>query len=69
MLANTALLRLDDALLDEAAAIDHGVLRSLDAIHVAAALALGEELECLVTYDERMRGVAESLAIAVQAPA
>jgi len=41
VLARTRLLRIDDALLDAAAFLDGGVLRSLDAIHLAAAQALG----------------------------
>ena len=30
------------------------VLRTLDAIHLAAALAVGDDLDVVVTYDERM---------------
>lgn len=59
VLARTNLLQLDDALLDAAAALDPGVLRSLDAIHVAAAQTLGETLTALVTYDKRMATAAE----------
>jgi uncharacterized protein len=58
---------LDDALLD--AAGDLGMpLRSLDAIHVAAARQLGEDLECLVTYDRRMASAAEATGMAVVGP-
>jgi len=34
--------------------LDQAVLRSLDALHLAAALGLGDDLEGIVTYDERM---------------
>jgi len=61
-------LYLDDELLDDAATLDAGILRSLDAIHLAAALALGDELVAVVTYDERMRAAAERLGIPVDAP-
>lgn len=62
------LLALDDALLDEAAGLA-GYLRSLDAIHVAAAGRLGPDLEALVTYDGRMRSAARALGLPVSAPA
>jgi len=43
-------------------------LRSLDAIHVAAALVLGEDLAELITYDRQMAAAAETLGIAVASP-
>lgn len=63
------LIRVDDALLGSALDIDGAVLRSLDAIHLAAALALGSDLGDLVTYDFRMSEAARSLGLAVVAPA
>ncbi len=54
-------------LLDAAADLDVEV-RSLDAIHLATALALGRDLGVLVTYDERMTRAARELAIEVAAP-
>lgn len=62
------LVRLDDRLLDAAAGLD-GELRSLDAIHVAAAHSLGDDLECVVTYDRRMHAAAAAIGLAVVAPA
>lgn len=69
VLARTRLLSLDDALLDEAAGLDPGILRSLDAIHIASACQLGDELESLVTYDRRMAEAAQLLGLRVEAPA
>jgi predicted nucleic acid-binding protein len=43
-------------------------LRSVDALHLATALELGDDLEGLVTYDARMVAGAEALAVAVVAP-
>lgn len=68
-LARISLVRLDDVLLDAAAALDHAVVRSLDAIHLAAALALGDELAEVVTYDHRMSDAAQRLGLATRAPA
>ena len=62
------LLYLDDELLEDAATLDAGILRSLDAIHLAAARTLGDELTAIVTYDERMRAAAERLGVPVDAP-
>ena len=59
---------LDDELLDLAGELVEP-LRSLDAIHVAAALELGEELEAFVTYDRQMTRAAESLGLSVVSPA
>jgi predicted nucleic acid-binding protein len=70
LLARISLLRIDDALLDEAAALDGGAaLRSLDAIHLAAAQALGDGLAEVVTYDQRMAEAARQLGLHVVAPA
>jgi len=48
------LVAIDDRILDAAGTLEPGVLRSLDAIHVATALAIGDDLDVVVTYDERM---------------
>lgn len=61
------LIQLDDELLDLAAELD-GPLRSLDAIHLAATLELGADLDALVTYDARMTRAAEALGLPVYAP-
>jgi hypothetical protein len=41
---------------------------NLDAIHLATALALGDELDYVVTYDKRMTAAAASLGIEVRSP-
>ena len=43
-------------------------LRSLDAIHLAAALAAGDELTGIVTYDARMAAAARDLGLPTLAP-
>jgi predicted nucleic acid-binding protein len=60
---------LDRALLDEAATLGAGQsLRSLDAIHLAAAQRLGPDLRSVVTYDHRMHAAADSLGLEIVAP-
>jgi predicted nucleic acid-binding protein len=44
------------------------LLRSLDSLHVAAALEIGDELEGPVTYDRRLAKSAWALGIGVAAP-
>lgn len=68
LLRRLDLVQLDDELLDSAAALDGGVLRSLDAIHLAAAQVLLDELTAIVTYDERMTAAAGLLGLSVDAP-
>lgn len=69
VLRSLRLVRLDDPLLDAAAGIGPGALRSLDAIHLAAALTVVARLGSLVTYDARMHVAAEDLGFHVAAPA
>ena len=68
LLTRVGLLRLDDVLLDAAGAIALAGLRSLDAIHLASAQALDEELIAVVTYDARMIEAAGSLGLPAARP-
>lgn len=51
-----------------AGTLEPPTLRSLDALHLATALELGDDLEGLVTYDERMALAAAEASITVVAP-
>ncbi len=56
-------------LLDRAANLaPTSLLRSLDAIHLAAAQFAGKELRAVVTYDQRMAAIANQLGLSVAAP-
>lgn len=68
LFAELRLVRLDEALLDRAGDLGPVELRSLDAIHLAAALAIGGELGVMFTYDERLRAAAETQGIDVESP-
>lgn len=68
VLRRVELIRLDDALLDAAGSLDPGVLRALDAIHLAAAAILSGQLASVVTYDERMAKAARVLRLPVATP-
>lgn len=68
-LARLHQVNLDTALLDGAAALAPGArLRSLDAIHLAAAQLLAADLRAIVTYDQRMAAAASAVGLPVEAP-
>jgi predicted nucleic acid-binding protein len=67
-LANMSLIALDDEILGRAAMIEPVSIRSLDAIHLAAALSLGRQLGIIMTYDERMSAAAQELGLPVVSP-
>lgn len=69
VLDSVTLLTVTTALFEQAAILEPAVLRSLDAIHLAAALDLGDELDGIITYDDRLAEAAADLGIAVVAPA
>jgi len=69
VLRSIHLVRLDDALLDAAGMLDPAKMRSLDAIHLAAASLIAPELTALVTYDKRMAEGAALLGFPVVSPA
>ena len=68
VLRRVHLIRVDDVLLDAAGMLDAAVLRSLDAIHLAAAQAVAPNLSALITYDRRMAIAAGELGFSVRAP-
>ncbi len=69
MLGRVTLIEMDSPILEAAALVDPAGLRSLDAIHLATALSLGEELGALVTYDARLADAARTHGLTVFAPA
>jgi predicted nucleic acid-binding protein len=67
-IADVALLPLDDAVLEEAASIGPTRLRSLDALHLATALSIRDELGAFFTYDERLAEAATKNDLPVARP-
>lgn len=67
LLASFTEILVTDEIRDAAARLP-GSIRTLDAIHVASALAIGDALASLVTYDKRMLDVARSAGIPAVAP-
>ncbi len=67
-LEGVRLLPLSDGIRKQASELTPLSIRSLDAIHIATALDLGERLDGLYTYDERMSLVARHAGLDVHAP-
>lgn len=63
-----ALIEVSTAVFEQAGRLDPAAMRSLDAIHLAAALDLGDDLDALVTYDDRLAHAAAAHGVAVVAP-
>jgi predicted nucleic acid-binding protein len=68
VLDSIVLLTLSTSVCERAVMLEPELMRSLDAVHLAAALEAGDELEGLVTYDPRMAEAATALGVRVVAP-
>jgi hypothetical protein len=68
VLDSITLTEITASLFEEAGRLEPPSLHSLDALHLAAALDLGDDLEGLVTYDERLAEAAALNGIPVTAP-
>lgn len=63
-----ALVELSRDTFARAGELEPAIMRSLDALHIAAALELGDDLDGIVTYDDRMSAAAHSTGIAIHQP-
>ncbi len=55
-------------MLDDAGAIEQPFLRTLDAIHLAAAMSMRRSLSAFVTYDKKLAAAAQEVGLPVMAP-
>ena len=69
VLDSITLLDLTTQIYEEAARIDPPALRTLDSLHLAVALDLGDDLEGIVTYDDRLAEAATINGVPTTAPA
>jgi predicted nucleic acid-binding protein len=69
VLSRISLVELDDEVVGGASAIQPTELRTLDAIHLATALSLGEDLGAMCAYDARLADAAAAAGAEVVAPA
>ena len=68
VLESLTLTQVTTAIFETAGRLDPAILRTLDAIHIAAALDLGDDLQGIVTYDQRVADAAANSGIAVVSP-
>ncbi len=68
VLSRLLLITASAEIFDQATRLDPVELRSLDAVHLASALALGDDLEGVVTYDDRLGDAARDLGVPVVCP-
>jgi predicted nucleic acid-binding protein len=68
LLETVSLIAVSDQILDRAASLAPASLRSLDALHLASALALGPALGSVITYDVRLGDAARATGADVRAP-
>jgi predicted nucleic acid-binding protein len=67
-LEGIALLPIDDPVLDEATSLEPPALRSLDALHLATALSIRDDLGAFIAYDERLSSAAAERGLKVVTP-
>lgn len=63
LLSQLDLIPITDALIDQAADIAGPVLRTLDALYLASALSIRDDLTAFVAYDHRLNAAAASAGI------
>lgn len=68
VLASAAIVPLDADIVAKARDVSPVHVSTLDAIHIASALSLGDELAAVATYDHRMQDALAKLKIEVVAP-
>ncbi|HVT17373.1 MAG TPA: type II toxin-antitoxin system VapC family toxin [Thermoanaerobaculia bacterium] len=69
VLAAVHLLKIDGELLSQAGRLEPRTVRALDALHLASALSLGDDLGAMAIYDAALAAAAAACGIAVLAPA
>lgn len=67
-LRKVAMIDISRELLEQAGSLPPADMRSIDAIHIAAALSLGDDLGDIVTYDSRMISAGLTHGLSVVSP-
>jgi predicted nucleic acid-binding protein len=68
LLRAVQMIRIDETLLDRAADLEPVELRTMDAIHLAAALEIGQDLGVMIAYDTRLVAAAQAYGLVVESP-
>ena len=68
VVAQVSVIEVGEPIRRRAALLEPATVRSLDALHLATAIEVGDALDAVITYDARMAEAARSLGLAVSAP-
>ena len=68
VLDSLTLTQVTPSLFEQAGRLDPAELRTLDALHLSAALDLGDDLDGIVSYDERLSAAAQQAGVATFSP-
>jgi uncharacterized protein len=68
LLADVAQISISDAVIESASRLPEPPVRSLDAIHLATALMIRDDIDIVLTYDVRLREAAEAHGLPTAAP-
>ena len=68
LLGEVTLVELTPSLLESAGRLPDPSLRSLDAIHVATALLVRDEIDAVISYDQRMLTAAAAHGLPTASP-
>lgn len=69
IMTDLEVIEVSPAIASVASAIEPAAVRTLDAIHLATALALVPDLDAFVTYDDRLAEAARAIGLPVVRPA
>lgn len=68
LLSRVQLVDMSHAIVEKASRLPDPMLRSLDAIHLATALIVRDELDAVLTYDDRLAAAAVGHGLTVESP-
>ena len=68
VLDTLTLTQVTPSVFEQAGRLDPAELRTLDAVHLSAALGLGDDLDGIVSYDDRLNAAANQVGVAVFSP-
>lgn len=68
VMAGLHLMKIDSGVIGRAARLEPRLLRSLDAIHLASALSLGDDLGAILVYDSGLAAAAAACGLNVMSP-
>jgi len=69
LLGRVELIHMSDAVIETASRLPDPMLRSLDAIHLATALLIRDDLDVLLSYDDRLLAAASAHGLPTATPA